>query len=65
MSLLNLESAHHRTSPAATDSDDNDHSHAWQTSDNSDNVCATDDLIASEFANVKPGFNFKSLLRRR
>ncbi len=65
VSLLNLEANRHGTSPALTNSDDTDHSHGRHTSPDSDDACTTDDLIASEFASVKPDFNFKSLLRRR
>ncbi len=65
VSLLNLESARHRVSPTIADGNDSDHSHAWHSSDNSDDICATDDLITSEFAAVDPAFSFRSLLRRR
>jgi hypothetical protein len=64
-SLLNLESSHHAVAPTFAHSDDTDLSHRWHTSHNSDDVRATDELIANEFAQVETDVSLRSWLRRR
>jgi hypothetical protein len=52
-SLLNLESSRHAVARAFADGGDTDFSHRWHTSHSSDDVRATDELIADEFAHVR------------
>jgi hypothetical protein len=64
-SLLNLESSRHAVAPTFADGDDTDYSHSWHASHNSDDVWATDELIADEFAPVQSDASLKSWLGRR
>jgi hypothetical protein len=64
-SLLNLESSRHGMAPAFANGDDTDHLHLGHASPNGDNVCAVDDLIASDLSHLQIGINLRSMLKRR
>jgi hypothetical protein len=52
-------------SPAFIDDADADHSHLGHALPDNGDVCAADELIASEFVGVNTGFNPRSLLKRQ